>query len=73
MDEQLVFDIVTAYLGAQERFETGAPFGPNLKLTFGDIDGTNQGACGAVQIKMHPGAIRAYEAAGHTIADCLRP
>ncbi len=73
MDEQLVFDIVTAYLGAQERFETGAPFGPNLNLTFGDIDGPGQGACGAVQIKMHPGAIRAFEAAGHTIADCLRP
>ncbi len=73
MDEQLVFDIVTAYLGAQDRFETGAPFGPNLNLTFGDIDGPSQGACGAVQIKMHPGAIRAFEAAGHTVADCLRP
>lgn len=73
MDEQLVFDIVTAYLNAQERFETGAPIGPNLNLTFGDLDGTGQGACGAVQIRMHPGAIRAYEAAGHTVADCLRP
>ncbi|MFK8082643.1 MAG: TAXI family TRAP transporter solute-binding subunit [Granulosicoccus sp.] len=73
MDEQLVYDIVTAFLKAQERFETGAPIGPNLSLTFGDIDGVSQGACGAVQIKMHPGAIRAYEAVGHTVADCLRP
>ncbi|MEQ6203971.1 hypothetical protein ABMC88_13025 [Sulfitobacter sp. HNIBRBA2951] len=73
MDEQLAFDIVTAFLGAQDRFEQGSPVGPNLALTFGDIDGVSQGACGAVQIKMHPGAIRAYEAAGHTVADCLRP
>lgn len=73
MDEQLAFDMVTAFLAAQERFETGAPIGPNLNLTFGDIDGKAQGACGAVQIKMHPGAIRAYEAAGHTVADCLKP
>ncbi len=73
MDEQLVFDIVTAFLGSQERFEKGAPIGPNLNLTFGDIDGKSQGVCGAVQVKMHPGAIRAYEAAGFSVADCLRP
>lgn len=73
MDEQLVFDIVTAFLGAEERFKTGSPIGPNMALTFGDIDGVTQGACGAVQVKMHPGAIRAFEAAGHSVADCLRP
>jgi TRAP-type uncharacterized transport system substrate-binding protein len=42
-------------------------------LSFGDIDGKTQGICGAVQIKMHPGAIRAYEEAGHKVADCVRP
>lgn len=73
MDEQLAYDIVTAILAAEERFATGAPIGPNLQMTFGDIDGVSQGACGAVQIAMHPGAIRAYEDAGHTVADCLRP
>ncbi|MEM7523143.1 MAG: TAXI family TRAP transporter solute-binding subunit [Pseudomonadota bacterium] len=73
MEDDLVFDIVTAMLNAQNRFETGAPMGPYLNMTFGDIDGVGQGACGAVQIKMHPGAIRAYEAAGHTVAGCLRP
>jgi TRAP-type uncharacterized transport system substrate-binding protein len=73
MDEQLVFDIVTAFLAGQERFEAGSPIGPNLALTFGDVNGTSQGACGAVQVKMHPGANRAYEAAGHAVADCLRP
>ena len=73
LDEQLVFDMVTAFLAAEDRFLEGSPTGPNQALTFGDIDGVSQGACGAVQIKMHPGAIRAYEAAGHTIADCLKP
>lgn len=73
MDEQLVFDIVTAYLDGKERFLTSAPIGPNLALTFGDIDGTSQGACGASNIKMHPGAIRAFESAGHGIAECLKP
>ncbi|SMX27332.1 hypothetical protein TRP8649_01436 [Pelagimonas phthalicica] len=73
MDEELVFNIVTAFLEGQERMETSAPIGPHLNMTFADIDGKSQGVCGAVQIKMHPGAIRAFEAKGHTVADCLRP
>lgn len=73
MDEQLVYDIVAAYLKAEERFATGSPIGPNMNMTFGDITGVDQGACGAVPLKMHAGAIRAYEDAGFTIADCLKP
>jgi TRAP-type uncharacterized transport system substrate-binding protein len=73
MDETLVYDITTAYLEGQERFLTSSPRGPFLMMSFGDLDGKSQGACGAVQIKMHPGAIRAFEDAGHTVADCLRP
>ncbi|NDV49042.1 MULTISPECIES: TAXI family TRAP transporter solute-binding subunit [unclassified Salipiger] len=73
LDEELVYQITKAYLGGEERFITGSPRGPFARMSFGDIDGTSQGACGAVQIKMHPGAIRAFEEAGHSIADCLRP
>ncbi|CUH80739.1 TAXI family TRAP transporter solute-binding subunit [Tropicibacter naphthalenivorans] len=73
MDEQLAYDITKAMLAAEERFKTGSPRGPYLMMSFGDLDGKTQGACGAVQIKMHPGAIRAYEDAGHTVADCLKP
>ncbi|OAN76442.1 hypothetical protein A8B78_02880 [Jannaschia sp. EhC01] len=73
MDEQLAYDITSAFLAGQERFETGSPRGPYLFLSFGDVDGVSQGVCGAVNMVMHPGAIRAYEDAGHTIADCLRP
>ncbi len=73
MDDDLAYEITKAYLEGQERFETGSPRGPWLFMSFGDIDGVSQGVCGAVDMTMHPGAIRAYEEAGHTIADCLRP
>jgi len=73
LDEELVYSIVKAYLEGEDRFLTGSPRGPYTGLSFSDIDGVSQGACGAVQIKMHPGAIRAFEDAGHTVADCLRP
>ena len=42
-------------------------------IRFGDLDGVSQGVCGAVDLRLHPGAIRAYEEAGHSVADCLRP
>ena len=73
MDEELAYQITKAYLAGQERFETGSPRGPYLFLSFGDIDGTSQGVCGAVTMLMHPGAVRAYEEAGHTVADCVKP
>ncbi len=73
MDEDLAYQITKSYLAAQERFETGSPRGPYLFLSFGDIDGTSQGVCGAVTMKLHPGAVRAYEEAGHSIADCVKP
>ncbi len=73
MDEELAYNITKAYLEGEDRFINGSPRGPYTLLSFGDIDGVSQGACGAVKIKMHPGAIRAFEDAGHTVADCLRP
>lgn len=73
LDEELVYAITKAYLEGEERFLKGSPRGPYTRLSFGDVDGKSQGVCGAVQIKMHPGAIRAFEDAGHTVADCLRP
>ncbi len=73
MDEDLVYKIVSTYLASKDRFFAGNPMGPYLSLTFGDINGRDQGACGAVQVKMHPGAVRAYTDAGFTIAECLLP
>lgn len=73
MDEDLAYQITRAFLAGQARFEEGSPRGPYLFLSFGDIDGVSQGVCGAVTLTMHPGAIRAYEEAGHTVADCVRP
>lgn len=73
MDDDLAYQITKSYLAGQERFETGSPRGPYLFLSFGDIDGTSQGVCGAVAMKLHAGAVRAYEEAGHSIADCVKP
>lgn len=73
LDEELVYKITKAYLEGEDRFLTGSPRGPYTRLSFSDLDGVSQGACGAVQVKMHPGAIRAFEEAGHSVADCLRP
>lgn len=73
MDEELAYQLTKAFLEGEERFVTSSPRGPYLAMSFGDVDGVRQGACGAVQMKMHPGAIRAFEDAGHTVADCLRP
>lgn len=73
MSEELAYQITKAYLEGEQRFLEGSPRGPYTMLSFGHLDGVSQGACGAVQIKMHAGAIRAFEEAGHTVADCLRP
>jgi TRAP-type uncharacterized transport system substrate-binding protein len=73
MDDELAYQLTKAFLEGEERFVTSSPRGPYLAMSFGDVDGVRQGACDAVQMKMHPGAIRAFEEAGHTVADCLRP
>ena len=73
MDEEIAYSVTKAYLEGEERFMTSSPRGPYTLLSFGDVDGKSQGACGAANIKMHPGAIRAFEEAGHKVADCLRP
>ena len=54
LDEDVVYNVTKAYLEGEERFLTGSPRGPYTRLSFGDLDGVSQGACGAVQIKMHP-------------------
>ncbi len=73
LDDELVYNVTKAYLEGEGRFLTGSPRGPYTRLSFGDLDGVSQGACGAVKVKMHPGAIRAFEDAGHSVADCLKP
>jgi len=73
LDEELVYRMTMAHLEGETKMKAGAPFASYSGITYGDVDGVSQGACGFVQIKMHPGAIRAFEETGHTIADCLKP
>ena len=40
---------------------------------FGVIDKKTAGLCGANPVKFHPGAVRAWEEAGHSVPECAKP
>ncbi|MEM6939566.1 MAG: TAXI family TRAP transporter solute-binding subunit [Pseudomonadota bacterium] len=65
MDEALVYDLVTAYIGSLDALKAKAPFGDTV-----DFDNPMLGMCGANPIKYHPGAARAWREAGYTLDDC---
>ena len=48
-----------------------APF--MATLNFGDVSEKANGLCGANIVKFHPGAVRAWEEAGHTLPECSKP
>ena len=48
------------------------PFLPQVSL--GEVaDTATTGMCGAMPLKYHPGAVRAWEEAGYTVPDCAKP
>ena len=65
MDEDLVYDLVTAYIATLDELKAKAPFGNNV-----NFDEPMLGMCGANPIKYHPGAARAWRDAGYTLDDC---
>ena len=65
MDEQLVHDLVAAYIDTLDALKAKAPYGENV-----DFDNPMLGMCGANPIKYHPGAARAWREAGYTLDDC---
>ena len=65
MDEQLVYDLVTAYVATLDQLKAKAPYGDTV-----GFDIPMQGMCGANPIKYHPGAARAWKDAGYTIEAC---
>ncbi len=65
MDEQLVYDLVAAYVDTLDALKSKAPFGDTV-----GFDAPMQGMCGANPIKYHPGAARAWMDAGYKIDDC---
>jgi len=67
MDEQLVYDLVTAYIGTMDELKVKAPFGNTVAF-----DEPMQGMCGANPVKYHKGAARAWEDAGYALEDCAK-
>ena len=65
MDEQLVYDLVSAYVATVEDLKAKAPFGNTV-----NFDNQMLGMCGANPIKYHPGAARAWREAGYQLDDC---
>jgi len=65
MDDQLVFDLVSAYIGTMDELKAKAPFGETVAF-----DEPMQGMCGANPVQYHPAAARAWREAGYTVEDC---
>ena len=65
MDEQLVYDLVAAYIATMDALKAKAPFGNSVAF-----DEPMQGMCGANPIKYHPGAARAWTDAGYALDAC---
>lgn len=67
MDEELVYQLVSAYIATLDDLKAKAPFGNTVAF-----DNPNLGMCGANPIVYHKGAARAWEEAGYTIEDCAK-
>lgn len=65
MDDQLVYDLVSAYIDTMDELKAKAPFGNNVAF-----DEPMQGMCRANPIQYHPAAARAWRDAGYTLDDC---
>ncbi len=67
MDEELVYNLVSAYIASLDSLKAKAPYGDTV-----NYDNPSIGMCGANPIKYHKGATRAWEEAGYEIPDCAK-
>jgi TRAP-type uncharacterized transport system substrate-binding protein len=67
MDEELVYKLVSAYIGTLDELKAKAPFGSTV-----NYDNPGFGMCGPNPIKYHNGATRAWEDAGYDIPACAK-
>ena len=65
MDDDLVHDLVSAYISTMDDLKAKAPFGNSV-----DFDNPMLGMCGANPIQYHPAAARAWLEAGYELDDC---
>ena len=65
MDEELVYNLVSAYVATLDALKAKAPFGDTV-----GFDAPMQGMCGKNPLKYHPGAARAWIDAGYKLDEC---
>ena len=65
MDDDLVFELVTAYISTMDELKAKAPFGETV-----NFDNPMLGMCKANPIQYHPAAARAWREAGYELDDC---
>ena len=70
MPKKLVKGMVAAFIKNVPNLLKKVPFAKGL--LFGSVDNKKMGMCNA-GVKFHPGAIEAWEEAGHKIVDCAKP
>lgn len=71
MDEEMAYQLTKAHIENIESHKKLAPF--MSTLNFGVLDQKVAGLCGPNPVKFHPGAVRAWEEAGHQVPDCAKP
>ena len=71
MDFELAKALTEVAISNVKAFTTKAPYMANIGI--GNTDPAKTGLCGPVPVKYHPGAVAAWEEAGHKIPDCARP
>ena len=65
MDEELVYNLVKAYVATVEDLKAKAPFGNTV-----NFDNPSLGMCGRNPVVYHKGAARAWREAGYDLPDC---
>ncbi len=71
MDDDTAYALTKAFIENVSTYTGKAPFMPSVGL--GETDTSVTGMCGAVGIKYHPGAVKAYTEAGIELPDCAKP
>ena len=71
MDFEIAKALTRVAISNVKAFTTKAPYMANIGI--GNTDPAKTGLCGPVPVKYHPGAVAAWEEAGHKIPDCARP
>ena len=71
MSDEVAYQLTKAHIENVEKIKKLAPF--MATLNFGVMDKSVHGLCGPNPIKFHPGAVKAWEEAGHKVPSCAKP